>query len=68
MELKALQKDHEDVVGDTDDAQREAKEQQLMAVTAENMRDAMHAEAAHLRDELRVVGHSVHSFSVSVRP
>lgn len=50
------------MVGDVEDAQREAKEERLMPVMAENVRDAVQVEVARLRDELRGVGHSLSSF------
>lgn len=58
MEVEALQKEWEDAIGDTKDAQREAEEEQFVVAMAENVWDTAQAEVARLRAKLEGTGHS----------
>lgn len=57
--VKALQKELEDALRATEDAQREAEQERLVVAMVENIHDGAQVEAAHLRAELEGLGHSL---------
>jgi hypothetical protein len=59
MAVEALQKEREDALRATKDAQRKAEEERLAAAMAESVRDAAQGEAARRRMELEGMGRSL---------